>query len=107
MWGKRRNRGLEWAGMGRGSGSNDPANLPVASYAGRWIRHGKARITPHAAVAQLARASACHAEGRGFESHQPLFANPLHAGRSVPTREPETRSNHSPHIAVIPGTYSN
>ena len=26
-----------------------------------------------AAVAQLARASACHAEGRGFESHQPLF----------------------------------
>jgi hypothetical protein len=25
-----------------------------------------------AAVAQLARASACHAEGRGFESHQPL-----------------------------------
>ncbi len=27
---------------------------------------------PCAAVAQLARASACHAEGRGFESHQPL-----------------------------------
>ena len=27
---------------------------------------------PRAAVAQLARASACHAEGRGFESHQPL-----------------------------------
>src|SRR6187399_3471034 len=27
---------------------------------------------PDAAVAQLARASACHAEGRGFESHQPL-----------------------------------
>ena len=27
---------------------------------------------PSAAVAQLARASACHAEGRGFESHQPL-----------------------------------
>jgi hypothetical protein len=27
-----------------------------------------------AAVAQLARASACHAEGRGFESHQPLRA---------------------------------
>ena len=26
----------------------------------------------HAAVAQLARASACHAEGRGFESLQPL-----------------------------------
>ena len=27
----------------------------------------------HADVAQLARASACHAEGRGFESHHPLF----------------------------------
>ena len=34
-----------------------------------------------AAVAQLARASACHAEGRGFESHQPLSGNPaLKAG---------------------------
>src|SRR5215204_6969463 len=29
-------------------------------------------FSPRAAVAQLARASACHAEGRGFESHQPL-----------------------------------
>ena len=26
----------------------------------------------YADVAQLARASACHAEGRGFESHHPL-----------------------------------
>jgi hypothetical protein len=25
----------------------------------------------------LARASACHAEGRGFESHQPLCSGPL------------------------------
>ena len=36
---------------------------------------GRARrldSAPCAAVAQLARASACHAEGRGFESHQPL-----------------------------------
>ena len=31
----------------------------------------------HADVAQLARASACHAEGRGFESHHPLHRNPL------------------------------
>ena len=30
-----------------------------------------------AAVAQLARASACHAEGRGFESLQPLVKGPL------------------------------
>ena len=29
------------------------------------------------AVAQLARASACHAEGRGFESLQPLVKGPL------------------------------
>src|ERR687893_1607802 len=28
---------------------------------------------PRADVAQLARASACHAEGRGFESHHPLY----------------------------------
>src|SRR5439155_12739159 len=28
--------------------------------------------TADADVAQLARASACHAEGRGFESHHPL-----------------------------------
>src|SRR4051794_13720077 len=40
-----------------------------------------ARITPCAAVAQLARASACHAEGRGFESLQPLHTKaPLRRG---------------------------
>ena len=33
---------------------------------------GAAILRPRAAVAQLARASACHAEGRGFESLQPL-----------------------------------
>ena len=36
----------------------------------------------HAAVAQLARASACHAEGRGFESHQPL---PVGSARRCPS----------------------
>ncbi len=37
-------------------------------------RPGRAALysAARAAVAQLARASACHAEGRGFESHQPL-----------------------------------
>src|SRR5215218_6562138 len=35
-----------------------------------------------AAVAQLARASACHAEGRGFESLQPLLESPAPAGFS-------------------------
>src|SRR2546423_5309021 len=38
-----------------------------------------------AAVAQLARASACHAEGRGFESHQPL-------SRAPPVQVGSTRS---------------
>ena len=33
---------------------------------------GAAILWPLADVAQLARASACHAEGRGFESHHPL-----------------------------------
>src|SRR5579875_2046252 len=32
---------------------------------------------PNAAVAQLARASACHAEGREFESLQPLLRKAL------------------------------
>src|SRR5688500_6409665 len=31
-------------------------------------------------VAQLARASACHAEGRGFESHHPLLEAPPRRG---------------------------
>jgi hypothetical protein len=31
-------------------------------------------------VAQLARASACHAEGRGFESLHPLLEDPLEMG---------------------------
>jgi hypothetical protein len=37
-------------------------------------------LTPAAAVAQLARASACHAEGRGFESLQPLPKRSAFAG---------------------------
>ena len=48
----------------------------------------KARITPRAAVAQLARASACHAEGRGFESLQPLFLLQIDAFRSEGNLEP-------------------
>src|SRR5437762_7638562 len=35
---------------------------------------------PLAAVAQLARASACHAEGRGFEPLQPLLKKPRSGG---------------------------
>ena len=52
--------------------------VPVAGGTGeRRAPRSRARPTSlfsghHAAVAQLARASACHAEGRGFESLHPL-----------------------------------
>src|SRR5258707_8986051 len=44
----------------------------------RALPHGSGGsiLAPLAAVAQLARASACHAEGRGFESLQPLVGRP-------------------------------
>ena len=38
-------------------------------------------LAAHADVAQLARASACHAEGRGFESLHPLSRRPRIGGR--------------------------
>src|SRR3954453_11246421 len=41
----------------------------------RWLYSA-----PRADVAQLARASACHAEGRGFESLHPLLKRPANAG---------------------------
>ena len=50
----------------------------VAADDGRPPRHRLSSRRPRlywrafADVAQLARASACHAEGRGFESHHPL-----------------------------------
>ena len=49
--------------------------------ASRWAP-SRVAILPAAAVAQLARASACHAEGRGFESLQPLSESPAIAGLS-------------------------
>ena len=44
-------------------------------------------LAAHADVAQLARASACHAEGRGFESHHPLSAKAPETGVFVVRRE--------------------
>src|SRR4051794_11023813 len=41
----------------------------------RWLYSA-----PRADVAQLARASACHAEGRGFESLHPLQKSPGNPG---------------------------
>src|SRR5215204_5268703 len=57
-------------------------------------------FSPRAAVAQLARASACHAEGRGFESHQPLFS-PRRGLRS--RLYPECRRSYR-HLRYIWGT---
>jgi hypothetical protein len=68
-----------WPSNGRAIGREKAGKAPQSnswlisqSRAERRIPQYKARIGHRAAVAQLARASACHAEGRGFESHQPL-----------------------------------
>ena len=50
-----------------------------------WRRRSRVAVAilgPHADVAQLARASACHAEGRGFESLHPLGGAPGKTGAS-------------------------
>jgi hypothetical protein len=49
------------------NGASGGTNFPHGAPGARVI------LTSLAAVAQLARASACHAEGRGFESLQPLI----------------------------------
>ena len=69
-------------------------------------RRAPARLNsrPRAAVAQLARASACHAEGRGFESLQPLFRESPARGRVGFGLGRRNKIEPSPHIAVIPGT---
>ena len=51
------------------------AQLVEQTTVNRWVAgsspaRGAIFIEFHGAVAQLVRASACHAEGRGFESHQ-------------------------------------
>jgi hypothetical protein len=60
-------------GSGCGSAVGAHSFIPAASSppASR-ARSSALSCAQRAAVAQLARASACHAEGRGFESHQPL-----------------------------------
>ena len=64
-------------------------SLPTASSTKRWIQPPEvaAILFAFADVAQLARASACHAEGRGFESHHPLLTKaPLKVGFSYSSR---------------------
>ena len=48
------------------------------------LKAGGYTCAARADVAQLARASACHAEGRGFESHHPLLESPAQAGFFFP-----------------------
>jgi hypothetical protein len=75
---RRRSSGLTPKGKSLPSGERHLQAVEVPS------RHRACRIedaahvytAPGAAVAQLARASACHAEGRGFESLQPLPRSP-------------------------------
>jgi hypothetical protein len=68
--------GQGWAGRTRTS--NFRLKLLFPGRRRKW--HCQSRITTYAAVAQLARASACHAEGRGFESLQPLVRKPRFGG---------------------------
>jgi hypothetical protein len=49
----------------------------------------------------------CHAEGRGFESLQPLFRESPACGGLSRAGEPETPIEPSPRIAVILGTNAN
>ncbi len=71
---------LEAAKIARQLGKRPlPVRAPHAERAGRQPRERGLRRREkggynraRADVAQLARASACHAEGRGFESHHPL-----------------------------------
>jgi hypothetical protein len=94
--------GRDWAG----SRSAWRAALTGRCVARSRNPHRQARIRPRAAVAQLARASACHAEGRGFESHQPLFAK-ARSGAGFPrSGEVFGKSNHPrispPFQALVP-----
>src|SRR3954451_13073712 len=61
---------------------------PTAWSTRPWTPDPAAILRPRADVAQLARASACHAEGRGFESHHPLSENPARRGFLLPDRQP-------------------
>src|SRR5215203_5481349 len=51
-------------------------------------------LAVRAAVAQLARASACHAEGRGFESLQPLAKRRVFAGLFLFEQRPRFQANY-------------
>ena len=93
--GRRHSRGPRGLSGGRASSRRKGCALRLAR---NPAARAAARIPPSAAVAQLARASACHAEGRGFESLQPLrFESPALGQVGLPGG----KSNHPPHIASL------
>src|SRR5881227_1157136 len=55
-------------------------------------------------VAQLARASACHAEGRGFESHHPLLRKPRTGAFLLPETAKARASGPSPRRGAVFGS---
>ena len=72
------------------------ADRSAAGTTSRRRRGAGAILAVRAAVAQLARASACHAEGRGFESLQPLRPKaPLRRGFLRFGRVAQSRSDAS------------
>jgi hypothetical protein len=78
----RRRRGTEQDDEGQDSATHR-ATVPRPAPRSRRYREPGLYCAARADVAQLARASACHAEGRGFESLHPLLAKaPLPAGFS-------------------------
>ncbi len=83
--------------------SHGPSAGRPAGRARSTPRAGRGYTRPSAAVAQLARASACHAEGRGFESLQPLSAKALLiAGFSAFWGLPEPRTQGSGYHFWVP-----
>ena len=77
VWLSRRAGGFPGSGP-RGSGVRGRRSVGESAIRGLYLRSHKTKstrlysATALADVAQLARASACHAEGRGFESLHPL-----------------------------------
>ena len=97
-------KAIPMGGIGQGEHLNEEARHgPKAAGESRKPQR-QARIRPRAAVAQLARASACHAEGRGFESLQPLLAESRSRAGFRRSGSGERAMEPSPRIASILGT---
>ena len=106
-----------WTSLADRWGRRERTRRAAASPGSSWPRAAGSTRTPQsrraggtgagailavrAAVAQLARASACHAEGRGFESHQPLRVKaPLRRGFLLGWAHLTDRSPARAHLAL-------